>query len=740
MIKNRSIWMSVCPWATALLVLCLMAGCGGSSAKPDAAAKSSQQPFEDLASGTSHKAALQSDSPLVVERKAEPSPSSLGATERTASKPTVLAAAEDDRYASVTPNPKVAHRVDPPVTLSVPGVSGTDAAAYFPHPAAPRIAAPPAVPPTATDGASVANPLRDPNAGTTTDRPKMPEKTEPDPLSAGGVSPMPTKAAAQSTTPAAGKGRNVELSIQSPGDATITEKKPADSEGAKPDVPKPETDKKDGREPSLGDGLMRPKTSKHSDVKFDPIKENGPIFVNWPKPDLALVITGRQEGYLEPCGCAGFTRMKGGMSRRYTMLQMLRAQGWPVVGLDVGGTAKGYGKQAELKFQIAIEAMRKMRYNSVGLGLPDLKLPPEEVLAMILPSGNQKGMFVSGNVGLFQFDESILPRTQLISAGFKTIGLTSVLGKSFQEQLAGNTSLAMIAPDKLLQAAVPKLKDAHLKDPANFLVLLAYADRKETLDLVEKFPDFDLVITAGGMAEPPAQPEEIHQGKTKLIEVGEKGMYAVVLGFYKDPKQPMRYQRVTLDSRFESSPEMVALMAAYQDQIKNLGLEGLGIRPLSHPQKEVNGTFVGSDKCANCHAESYRVWKKTIHSQAFATLKKANPPRNFDPECISCHTVGWHPTKYFPYEGGFTSELASPKLMNVGCEDCHGPGEKHVRAENQGTKAEQLELRKAVAISKEEAANPNSKKQNCYSCHDLDNSPEFKFDLYWPNVEHHERE
>jgi hypothetical protein len=29
---------------------------------------------------------------------------------------------------------------------------------------------------------------------------------------------------------------------------------------------------------------------------------------------------------------------------------------------------------------------------------------------------------------------------------------------------------------------------------------------------------------------------------------------------------------------------------------------------------------------------------------------------------------------------------------------------------------------------------------NCLECHDLDNSPEFDFDTYWPQVEHSEDE
>ena len=476
-------------------------------------------------------------------------------------------------------------------------------------------------------------------------------------------------------------------------------------------------------------------------MPFDPIKENGKIFVDWPKPKLALVITGNQEGYLEPCGCAGLDRMKGGMSRRYALFVQLRQKyGWPVVGLDVGNIAKGFGKQAELKFQIAVNAMSEMRYNSVALGLTDLRLPAPEVMALTMSADvKKKTMFVSGNVGLFDFNESLLPQTQLIAAGFKTIGVTSVVGSSSLQQLAGNTDLKTIPAEKLLNAAVPLLK----KSKANYLVLLANSTREEAIDLARKYPDFDLVVCSDhykGGAEPPAQAEEIRKGGTKLILVGEKGMYAVVLGMYDDPKNPVRYQRVTLDSRFPASPEMTALMSAYQGQLKDLGLGGLGIHPQPHPLREPNGDFVGTDACTKCHEESYRVWKKSSHSHAFATLQNVVPPRTFDPECISCHTVGWNPSAFYPYQTGYLSEKETPKLTNVGCEDCHGPGQWHVRAENVGTKDEKLAARKSVVITKEESADPNSRKQNCWSCHDLDNSPEFKFDLYWPYVKHYEHE
>jgi hypothetical protein len=102
--------------------------------------------------------------------------------------------------------------------------------------------------------------------------------------------------------------------------------------------------------------------------------------------------------------------------------------------------------------------------------------------------------------------------------------------------------------------------------------------------------------------------------------------------------------------------------------------------------------------------------------------------------------VGWNSQNFFPYEGGYVSAEKTPQLISVGCEDCHGPGGAHVAAEEGGDVALQKKLQKAMLITKAEAADSKSKKQNCYTCHDLDNSPDFDFNSYWPEVEHHENQ
>lgn len=474
---------------------------------------------------------------------------------------------------------------------------------------------------------------------------------------------------------------------------------------------------------------LKTATGKNSDVPFDPIKENGPIFVGWPKPKLALVITGMEDGYIEPCGCAGLDRMKGGMGRRCGFLQEYRKKGWPLLVLDVGGIACGFGRQTELKFQTLIEGKAKMGYDAIAFGVNDLRLPTGELVSVAAGVNGQPGIFLSANVGLFGKPGEIAPTYRIFDAGGMKVGVTAVLGLEYQQDI-NNPEIEMTDPVAALERIVPVLKQK-----ADYRVLLAHATLDESIALAKRFPEFNVVVTSSGPEMPPAQAQRVRGTQTLVLSVGHKGMDVVVLGLFDNAQAPFRYQRVPLDSRFDIAPEMKMLMAAYQDQLKAIGFAGLGLRAAPHPLSEVGGRFVGSAKCEACHEESYKVWKKSKHADAYETLATLDPPRNFDPECLSCHVVGWHPTNFFPYTSGYKSHKKTPHLVNTGCEDCHGPGEKHCAVELGSNEALQEKYRKAIAITKEE-----SRKRQCATCHDLDNSPDFDFDIYYPQIEHKEEE
>ena len=185
-----------------------------------------------------------------------------------------------------------------------------------------------------------------------------------------------------------------------------------------------------------------------------------------------------ERGYIEPCGCAGIERMTGGMSRRYSFFQQLRKEGWPLVALDVGGLARGFGLEAELKFRTLVEGKIKMGYNAVGFGVDDLRLPVADLVSVAADVNGKPSIFVSANVGLFGFDQHVTQTSRVVEAGGMRIGVTAILGKKYQSEVnspTDNPEIEMIDPVAALKKIVPELKRN-----ADYLVLLANATRKES--------------------------------------------------------------------------------------------------------------------------------------------------------------------------------------------------------------------------------------------------------------------
>ena len=470
--------------------------------------------------------------------------------------------------------------------------------------------------------------------------------------------------------------------------------------------------------------LADPQGSKPADEAG---KTREVLFKGWPQPQIALVVTGRQNGYIEPCGCTGLANQKGGLARRQTLLQQLEQQGWPVVPLDVGNQVQRIGRQAEIKFQIQVEALKKMHYRAIGLGADDLRLSTGDLVAALTDAPSP---FVCANAAVI--DPEYTPSHHIIAAGGKRIGVTAVLGAEQQKKINSDEIILSPAADKL-KAVLPELKQAK----CDLYVLLAHASLDESRQLARQFPDFQIVVTAGGADEPAFEPEVVANTKTLLVQVGAKGMYVGVIGVFADAARPFRYQRVPLDDRYADSRDMLQLLKNYQGELEAAGLDGLGLKPIAHPSGR---KFVGSEKCGDCHSKAFAVWQNTTHATATDSLvhpgERSDIPRHHDPECLSCHVTGWEPQKFYPFQSGYLDLKKSPLLHGNGCENCHGPGSAHVAAESDGAAS-----KTTLAKLRQEMRLPLAKaEQKCIECHDLNNSPAFQkdgaFEKYWKQVEH----
>jgi hypothetical protein len=103
--------------------------------------------------------------------------------------------------------------------------------------------------------------------------------------------------------------------------------------------------------------------------------------------------------------------------------------------------------------------------------------------------------------------------------------------------------------------------------------------------------------------------------------------------------------------------------------------------------------------------------------------------------------VGWDPQRFFPYQSGYFGLQATPHLRGNGCENCHGPGAAHVAAENGEEEVDDQQLTRLreamrLPLKPAEGEKLGAAEKKCIECHDLDNSPDFNFEEYWPPVEH----
>jgi len=449
---------------------------------------------------------------------------------------------------------------------------------------------------------------------------------------------------------------------------------------------------------------------------------NTKLFANWPTPAAALVVSGEQDGYLEPCGCT--QGQQGGLLRRYDMVERLKAQKWPLALIDLGSLikdpagARGGPEQSKYKFLTALQALNTMNYDALALSTEDLKLGVGEALGQFLNNMGERTKIVVANVEAPGFEATIKPSLRL-TAGPVRIGVTAVLDPETFQKLADPEKDALLKVKPIAESLPGALAD--LEKDTDFQVLMVQGPPELAKTLAEAHPGFDVVVGTSRF-EPKEEPETVNKGHTTLVSVGKKGKFVGVVGFFPNTDKSVRVQIQSLNSRYNGPAE--AMKKVVEDDYRGL-LKANKIVENFPRHGYVNAapgaTFVGVDACKSCHPNTVAKWGTTKHARAYDSLVSDPKPNTiYDAECVTCHTTG------FEYNSGWVSAEATPNLKGNQCENCHGPASKHVENPDDG------EARKYLALTAERA----DQTRLCLRCHDEDNSPHFKFETHYGQIAH----
>jgi hypothetical protein len=499
---------------------------------------------------------------------------------------------------------------------------------------------------------------------------------------------------------------------------------------------------------------------------------NRMLFNGWEKPDFVLVLSAEGHGYLLPCGCS--RPQKGGLERRYNFIQILRDKGWPVVAVDLGDVAQAEvpGKilpnlQQLIKYEYTMKALKAMDYTAVGIGPIEannlfqiygqyaLNEDKPRVLSANLHNRSTDYYLAKEQRGIFDWAETTAPGTDI------KVGVTSIMGAFLAEKRPKSDQVQFDFGGAALKALQNGARQG------DFRVLLyegyknvGHQNKSEAKACAEKFPEYNVILALSDATddEPSANPDPVKHGNSESIVVtlGHKSKYIGVVGVYKTGKKNapfrMRYQLVEMGEEYMTPAEeekdhpIVKLMEDYTAQLKSddyLAKYPQQKHPLQviHPGKN-KPEFAGSDACKQCHAGAFKKWTTSDHAKAYQTLVGVKRPlgpknREFDPECIVCHTVG------FGYETGFENAKKTNFLKDVGCENCHGPCSAHIDAELAAS-ADIKAWRKAINPWKYLPTKADHRKamaQMCIKCHDLENDVNWagqtSFDERWDKIKHY---
>ncbi len=359
--------------------------------------------------------------------------------------------------------------------------------------------------------------------------------------------------------------------------------------------------------------------------------------------------------------------------------------------------------QGRIQAETVVESMVKAGYHAAALGERELAFGRAFVdsLLDVVPFP-----FLAANLSDPKTGARITKTYEVVTVGSIKVGLIGLLMKMAPG--AVDTSAFRIEdPVAWARTLVPEVASK-----ADYVIVLGHLGWGGAFLLAQQVPQIDVIVVGHGSHQT-EEPQRV--GRTVLVQAGDQGKKIGVLRITGDITKG-RYSGtlVNLGKDVPEDPTIKELVSQYSKRVADYYSKNV---PTPRPTPSATGAslrFVGAQQCRSCHGAIFERWQATRHAHAMATLERKG--KQFDPECIRCHSTGHgKPT-------GFIGVRVNPDLANVQCEQCHGQGSLHVAYRSKGEAA--LE---GVSVVLAEKARKMQRVglSTCLECHTPERDPDF---------------
>ncbi|MDR1726454.1 MAG: hypothetical protein LBT74_00750 [Acidobacteriota bacterium] len=313
-------------------------------------------------------------------------------------------------------------------------------------------------------------------------------------------------------------------------------------------------------------------------------------------------------------------------------------------------------KSAKLKAELFVDIYKAIGIDAVNVGELDLVLGIDYLKEL---SAKHDFPLVSANL-VGADGKPIFKPYVIAKAGGKNIGIMGLMGDTsgLPAKVGEITGGAATVTDavKAAEAVV-----AELTGKVDYIIALTHEQANRDWVIARRVKGVNLVV---GGHDKQRTPDALETDTSQIVRAGEKGQYQGMFEVDLDDKS-FTNELFPYGDDVGSDPKIKAMLTAYNDKVAEMysGGASAGVNPAANVE-------LRSEKCGMCHADALAKWKATNHAKAYATL--VDKAKNYDPKCLSCHTV------LFEKPGGFNMTQQQMELVNVQCESCHGDASAHL--------------------------------------------------------------